>query len=89
MRELTKSEIKRFASRKGVRKMAVENFLSSMPSDPSDALRNLEYDARLYNWNAATEEAIRDGILKASGAERFVWNKEDMIIINPDEKDKK
>ena len=61
---ITSSQISRLATRDGVRRIAVENFLSSM-DDPSEALANLELDARLYRWNAATVRAIRDGIRMA------------------------
>lgn len=64
MRKLTMQEIEKFASRKGVRKIAVENFLMSL--DPflteSQQLYNLSVDIRLYKWNSATARAIRDGI---------------------------
>jgi nitrous oxide reductase len=60
------AEIEKLASRKGARKIAVENFLASLPTDSEDAERNaylnLDLDSRLYKWNAATVKAIRKGI---------------------------
>jgi len=69
MRELTMVEIDKLASRAKVKKIAVENFLITLTSNPdtSCALANLNMDARLYKWNAATQKAIRDGIKLASG----------------------
>lgn len=65
-RELTSEEIGKLASRAGVRKIAVENFLMSMGDDASAARANLGQDARDYKWNSATQKAIRDGISLAS-----------------------
>lgn len=64
MRELTNEEIERFASRKGVRRIAVENFLMSMGTElrPWQVRANANMDARLYRWNYATVKAINDGI---------------------------
>jgi len=64
LRELKIEEIKRFSSRKGVKKTAVENFLLSVHNNitKSVALDNLFYDAKIYKWNAATVRAILDGI---------------------------
>lgn len=61
------AEIEKLASRAGVKKVAVENFLISLDTAaPKDAhLANLEMDARLYKWNAATVAAIRTGISTA------------------------
>ncbi len=66
-RELTSKEIEELASQKGVKRIAVENFLSSIPLDCSqrDHLGNLQMDARLYRWNQATVNAITRGIKKA------------------------
>ncbi len=64
MRKLTGVEIERLANRKNVRRVAVENFLGTMIREPlGAALVNLTYDARLYRWNTATKNAIRDGII--------------------------
>lgn len=62
MRKLSLVEIKKFASRKGVRRIAVENFLMSMGSNYMNANLNLEIDVRLYKWNKRTIKAINDGI---------------------------
>ncbi len=62
MKELGTKEIEQFSLRKGVRKIAVENFLMSMGNDAEIAEKNLDYDAGLYNWNGVTVKAIRDGI---------------------------
>jgi hypothetical protein len=64
--KLTAARINQLASRKGVKKIAVENFLSTMGSR-DDALVNLGEDARSYGWNAATQRAIRTGILETTG----------------------
>lgn len=60
--KLTVKEVEGFASRDGVRRIAVENFLMSMGDSSMVALGNLVLDQRLYGWNRQTEEAIRDGI---------------------------
>ena len=72
MRELTGAEIERLASRRGVRKVAVENFLMTLgyAGSASAERRNLYADARSYGWNAATEQAILDGIELAYGGVR-------------------
>ena len=62
MRELTILEISKFANRKGVRKIAIENFLMTMGNNPLAASINMGYDADLYKWNNATIKAIKDGI---------------------------
>ena len=63
LRNLSSAEVAKFAARKGVKQIAVENFLSSCGGmEYSDANGNIGYDARLYKWNAATQKAIRDGI---------------------------
>ena len=66
MRRLTNEEIEKLASKKNVKRIAVENFLSSMGGlTVSDAYGNLGMDARLYKWNAPTRNAISKGIEKA------------------------
>jgi hypothetical protein len=67
MRKLELEEIERFASRQGVRRIAVENFLMSMGTDEGIAMMNLGYDRAVYRWNCETVGAIRDGIRLASG----------------------
>jgi len=60
---LTAKRIEELASKPNVRKIAVENFLSTLGDmDYNSALGNLELDANLYNWNTATVSAIREGI---------------------------
>ena len=60
---LTKEQIDKLASGKGVRRIAVENFLGSLGgSDRMGASMNLHADAKCYKWNAATVNAIRKGI---------------------------
>ena len=68
LRRLTVEEVAKLASRKGVRKIAVENFLMSVTANPdaSSAFANLDMDARSYKWNAATRNAISAGIALAS-----------------------
>lgn len=62
MRKLTLDEIKEFAGRNGVKKIAVENFLMSMGTDANIAEKNLDYYAGLYKWSVTTQSAIIDGI---------------------------
>ena len=64
MRDLTSEEIEKFATRKGVRRIAVENFLGSLGNadNKGDEMRNLYADAASYKWNSATVSAIRAGI---------------------------
>ena len=65
MRQLLKSEIEKLASRKGVKRIAVENFLMTMHHGGiiEPLVRcNLDMDARAYRWNAATVKAISDGL---------------------------
>ena len=64
--KLSNQEIEKLASRKNVKRIAVENFLFSMAGlSRSEAYGNLQLDARSYKWNSATQKAIRDGINKA------------------------
>lgn len=62
MRKLTIKEIEKFASRKGVRRIATENFLMSMGTIYKHAIGNLLLDTASYGWNSATYKAIKDGI---------------------------
>jgi len=64
LRDLTVLEIERFAGRKEVRRIAVENFLGTIASCESFnyAMLNLNADAALYKWNMATRNAIAAGI---------------------------
>lgn len=66
---LSQEQLEKLASRKNVRRTAVENFLSSLPldgrmpyGDRGNAEANLSSDAQAYGWNSATVRAIRDGI---------------------------
>jgi hypothetical protein len=69
---LTRERIQQLASKKGVKAIAVQNFLGSLGgSSYQDAMANLEMDARSYGWNTATQSAIRAGILENfQGAEK-------------------
>ena len=62
MRKLTNEEIESLASRKGVKRIAVENFLATMGTNRTNAAINLGMDAKSYKWNLATVRAIRKGI---------------------------
>lgn len=62
-KQLTNAQVESFASRKSVKRIAVENFLASLQDlSWAEALGNLELDAKLYKWDAQTVKAIRDGI---------------------------
>ena len=65
MRQLTIPEINKLASRKNIKKIAVENFLMSMGDNSLAASINMGYDADLYKWNSVTIQAIKDGITLA------------------------
>lgn len=66
MAKLDAAKIEKLASRKGVKRVAVENFLGTMDgSNKSDAWWNLRADAKSYGWNDATVKAISDGIASA------------------------
>ena len=67
LRELTVEEIKEIvAARPKARRLAVENFLITVHhnKDAATALANLEQNAKLYNWDFPTVEAIRLGVTK-------------------------
>ncbi len=68
LRQLTAQEIETFASRKGVKRIAVENFLMTVTANETcdAAFANVQLDAQLYGWNAATKDAIIRGIYLAS-----------------------
>lgn len=63
---LTDQEVDQFAARSGVRREAVENFLSSIDAegldDVDNARSNLETDAALYGWDKSTVRAIALGV---------------------------
>lgn len=67
MRKLTGPEVEELASRSGVRRIAVENFLTTFPLDLNPMYQNMNLiaDARAYGWNQETIQAIRDGLQKA------------------------
>jgi hypothetical protein len=63
MTELTAAQIEALASRPGVNRIAVENFLGSLGTQPTtEALINLNSDALSYHWNGRTVAAIRNGV---------------------------
>lgn len=63
MANLTEEDIESLASRPGVRRIAVENFLGTLDGlTLYEATGNLKLDAKLYKWNVATVNAIQDGI---------------------------
>lgn len=61
--------MERFASRKGARRIAVENFLFSLPEDLTrgEQLANLRGDTLAYGWTRPTVSAIEAGIALAYG----------------------
>lgn len=62
---ISQEQIEKLASGKNVKAIAVHNFLGSAfygNASASECYSNLEQDARLYSWNAATQKAIRKGI---------------------------
>ena len=68
MRALTSAEIESLASRPGVKRTAVESFLSTLylPGGYRGNAGNARADARAYRWDEATVQAILDGVLLAS-----------------------
>ncbi len=64
--QLSQARIEELASRSGVKRMAVENFLGTLDGlTREEALANLEQDTKAYRWNAATGRAIQQGIMEA------------------------
>ena len=60
---LSDDQIEKLANRKGVKRIAVENFLYSIGDlSYGESIQNLNLDSRLYKWNAATRNAISAGI---------------------------
>jgi len=54
--------ITELATRKGVRRIAVENFLGTLGDMTyQEAVGNCEADAKSYGWDKATPGAIREG----------------------------
>ena len=72
MRDLSLAEIEKFASAKGVKRIAVENFLISLDkgSGAMGNTVNLHMDAQMYKWNSATVRAIEAGIRAAAKPKR-------------------
>ena len=64
MRKLTETEMMLFAKKNGVKKIAFENFITSIDlSKPKyQHVFNLCLDSGLYKWNVETIEAILNGI---------------------------
>jgi hypothetical protein len=62
MRNLTTEEIAKLAGRKGVRRIAVENFLASLSGNRLADGMNAHADAASYGWNYATLGAIEAGL---------------------------
>jgi hypothetical protein len=69
MQPLIDEQIEKLASKAGVKRTAVENFLGTLyaPAGRAGSLRNLYDDAASYKWNSATIEAIRAGVKLAFG----------------------
>lgn len=72
---LTTEQLEVLAARKGVNRIAVENFLASINLEEhlpygarGNADANLSSDARAYGWNSATVKAIRDGLRQIFGS---------------------
>jgi hypothetical protein len=61
---LSIKEIENLASRRGVSRIDVENFLDSVGQTGTleSELLNLYYNARLHRWNISTIRAIEAGI---------------------------
>jgi len=63
---ITDGQIEKLTSRKGVRKIAVENFLSTLGDMTEwEARANMQMDAGMYRWNAPTVRALESGIKTA------------------------
>lgn len=67
MLPLSASEIELFSKRRGVKKLAVENFLGSLYGTRQDCINNAWFDSKSYRWNEATQRAILEGIDYAFG----------------------
>jgi len=67
MRKLTIEEIEKLASRRNVKRIAVENFLATVTNNTNAffARLNLGRDAAIYDWNHETVAAIESGIRMA------------------------
>ena len=62
-------DIEKFASHPGVRRVAVENFLGTMPLEIGMVANQLNCakDSVVYRWNGPIISAILDGIQEAYG----------------------
>lgn len=66
--KISAEKIEELASRPGVRRIAVENFLSTLGDMTYEEARaNLDLDRRSYGWNDETYGAIWTGLLEARG----------------------
>jgi hypothetical protein len=67
MKHLTNEEILKLASKKGVKRIAVINFLSTLDLKIGayGNTMNAGMDAAMYKWNSATVNAIMTGIRMA------------------------
>ncbi len=59
--QLIETALKKYPKAK---RIAVENFVMSAPSQPSVNIWNLQYDKELYNWNIDTFRAIEDCLIE-------------------------
>jgi len=61
---LSQARIQELANRKGVKKIAVENFLHTLSASVThqSTILNMHADAASYRWNAVTINAIKQGI---------------------------
>ena len=60
---LTIAQIEELANQTKVKKVAVENFLTTLRGlTKMEACMNLITDSKIYNWNKETIHAIRRGI---------------------------
>lgn len=73
MRELTSTEVEKYASVKGGKRIAIENFLSTLDTSIGvmGNTMNAQMDARMYKWNTVTIRAIEAGI-RAAGKPKEV-----------------
>jgi hypothetical protein len=60
---ITLVQIEELASRPGVVRIAVENFLTTLEGMSSrEAYHNMRLDARSYKWNRETVKALEQGL---------------------------
>ena len=74
LRQLTAAEIEKFTSVKGVKKIAVENFLSTLDPDIGEMGNNMnaQMDAQMYKWNDITLRSIQAGIRAAASKPKTI-----------------